>query len=285
MPVPYSWPQGHRGACVVSVDVDAEVPLLWRSRGGPVRVAELEQRNFGTRVGLFRLLELFAEKGVTASFYVPGHYADHHPENVAAIAEAGHELGLHGYLHEPPIELSRAEFHDALERSTKALYNAAGVRPTGFRSPSWDMTADAFEVLAESGLHYDSSMMGLDVPYRLENIVEVPVQWTLDDAPFHRYVGGSSPGHPPLRPSDLTARWCDELDAAASYGTLAVLTVHDWLSGRVTATAALARVLEHLADADLWCATAEQVARWHDETADATSGSWQLLSEGATHAL
>ena len=284
MAQPYPWPDGHPGASVVSVDVDGDVPLLWRSRGGTVRLAEMEQRRFGPRVGLQRLLNLFGRAHITASFYVPGNYADRFPGHVAAIADAGHEIGLHGYLHEAPTDLSKADFADALMRSSHALFNAAGVRPTGFRSPSWDMTADAFDVLANSGLRYDSSMMGSDTPYRLNGMIEVPVQWTLDDAPFHRYVGGSAPGHPPLRPSELAARWCDELDAAITYGTLTVITVHDWLSGRATATAALEQVLEHIGRSKLWRATADQVAQWHADLPDGVSDSWELPKDESDNA-
>ena len=273
----YPWPDGNSGAFVLTVDVDGDVPLLWRSRGGRPRLAEMEQRLFGPRVGLQRLLDLFDRKQVTASFFVPGNYADRFPEHIAAIVDRGHEIGLHGYLHEAPTDLSKDEFAVSLERSIWALRNAGGVSPTGFRSPSWDMTSDAFDVLTNSGLRYDSSMMGSDRPYLLNGMVEVPVQWTLDDAPFHRYVGGSAPGHPPLRPSELAARWCDELDAATAYGTLAVLTVHDWLSGRATATAALEQVLDHLASNDrLWRATADQVAQWHENLPEGVSDSWAL---------
>lgn len=261
---------------MVSVDVDGDVPLLWRSRGASARLAELEQRRFGPRVGIQRLLDLFRGTDVTASFYVPGDYADRYPTQVAAIADAGHEIGLHGYLHEPPTEQTKSEFEAALARSTCALLDAGGVQPSGFRSPSWDMTTEAFNVLANSGLRYDSSMMGSDTPYRLGGMIEVPVQWTLDDAPFHRYVGGSNPGPPPLRPSDLAARWRDELDAASAYGTLAMITVHDWLSGRATAAAALELVLDHLEESSLWCATADQVAQWHAALPEGSSHSWEL---------
>jgi peptidoglycan/xylan/chitin deacetylase (PgdA/CDA1 family) len=261
-----AWPHDHAGACVVSVDVDGEVPLLWRSRNGAPGLAELEQRRFGPRVGLRRLLDVFAERGVTASFYVPGQYAETHPELIVAVAEAGHEVGLHGYLHEPPTALSKDEFAQALARSTQSLHNAAGVRPTGFRSPSWDMTQDAFDVLGQAGLRYDSSMMGSDRPYWVNDLVEVPVQWTLDDAPFYRYVGGTEPGHPPSRPCDLAGRWVEELEAAQRFGTLAVLTVHDWLSGRAAAAAALDELLRRLETLDLWRATADEVARWHIES-------------------
>lgn len=272
----YPWPEGASGACVVSVDVDGDVPLRWRSRDGTARLSEVEQRRFGPRVGLARLLDLFDDAKITGSFYVPGEYADRFPQQVRSIAERGHEIGLHGYLHEPPTALSKAQFAAALERSIDALTHAGAARPTGFRSPSWDMTTDAFVVLSDAGLRYDSSMMGSDTPYLVGDLVEVPVQWTLDDAPFYRYVGGSDPGQLPVRPSDLMSRWKDELEAAAHYGTLAMLTVHDWLSGRATAAAALAQLLDHVATSTLWCATADEVAQWHAGLSPEAHTSWNL---------
>lgn len=280
----YPWPPGTSGACVVSVDVDGDVPHLWRSREGGVRLAELEQRRFGPRVGLLRLLELFDRSKIVGSFYIPGQYAERFPQHVRAIVERGHEIGLHGYLHEPPTAVSKSDFAEALDRSMRALSNAGAPQPTGFRSPSWDMTPDAFRVLADVGLRYDSSMMGSDTPYMMGELIEVPVTWTLDDAPFYRYVGGSDPGQLPLRPSDLAARWRDELVAAEKFGTLAMLTVHDWLSGRPAAADALDQVLEHLAASSLWVATADDVARWHAELHPDVHTSWNLYADGESHA-
>lgn len=263
MPSRYQWPNDRPGSCVLSVDVDGEVPHLWQSRDSRPRLAELEQRRFGPRVGVHRLLSVLDDHGLRASFYIPGHYAHEHPSAVVAIAEAGHEIGLHGHLHEPPTALTKVEFAAALRRSREVLATVSGAAPTGFRSPSWDMTPESFEVLQDEGLDYDSSMMGYDHPYLIGSLVEVPVQWSLDDAPFYRYVGGSAPGNPPVRPRDLAEAWCDELEAAARFGTLAVITVHDWLSGRGAAAAALDRVLARAADLGLWRATVAEVADWH----------------------
>lgn len=262
----YPWPGNYSGASVLTVDVDGEVPHLWHTRGTQSRLAELEQRRFGPRVGVYRLLALLKDHDQLGSFYVPGHYAHLYPEAVAAIADAGHEIGLHGHLHEPPTALGKQEFAAALQQSIKLLSQVTGATPIGFRSPSWDMTTDAFEVLVDEGLQYDSSMMGFDHPYRIGELVEVPVQWTLDDAPFYRYVGGSEPGHPPARPRDLADRWCEELEAAARFGTLAVITVHDWLSGRAAPAAALDRVLQTMTDLGLWQTTVAEVAGWHRAT-------------------
>ncbi|KRE40256.1 hypothetical protein ASG74_16590 [Knoellia sp. Soil729] len=227
---------------------------------------------------------MFDDANITGSFYVPGQYADRYPGHVRRIAERGHEIGLHGYLHEPPTALSKTDFASALGRSMDALIHAGAERPTGFRSPSWDMTSDAFAVLSDAGLRYDSSMMGSDTPYFIGDLVEVPVQWTLDDAPFYRYVGGPDPGQLPVRPSDLMSAWKDELDSAAQYGTLAVLTVHDWLSGRAAAASALGQLLEHVASSTLWCATAEEVAQWHGGLSPNVDTSWNLATDGGSNA-
>ncbi|MGN6128082.1 MAG: polysaccharide deacetylase family protein [Humibacter sp.] len=259
------WPSGAPAAFAMTVDVDGATPHLWESRTGRPRLAELEQRLYGPRRGIWRLLDVFAEADVTGSFYIPGVYAEQNPYIVRAIAERGHEIGLHGWMHEPPAELSRDAFRDTTQRALDTLRELTGDSPvTGYRSPGWDMTYDAFDVLRELGITYDSSMMGDDRPYRVGAVSEIPVSWVLDDAPFYRYVGGESPGHPPLRSKDVVQRWADEVDAAARYGTLAVLTVHDWLSGRPAPAAALSDLLAHVRDRRLWIATCAELAGWHD---------------------
>jgi len=260
---PYAWPEGASGAFAMTVDVDGPIPHLWRTREGTPRASELEQREYGPRRGIHRLLEVFETADVTASFYVPGAYAERHPQAVRAMADAGHEVGLHGWMHEAPVDLSREAFRETTGRALDLLRELTGRDVVGYRSPSWDMTDEAFEELIALGVAYDSSMMGDDRPYRLAGITEIPVSWVLDDAVYLRYVGGANPGHPPYRPSELAAHWAEEVDAAARYGTLAVLTVHDWLSGRPAAAAALTDLLAHVRSSGLWTATAADLAAWH----------------------
>jgi peptidoglycan/xylan/chitin deacetylase (PgdA/CDA1 family) len=261
----YRWPDGHSGGFAISVDVDGPIPHLWNSRGAGPRRSEIEQRTYGPRRGLARLLDLFESLGLRGSFYVPGAYAEAFPSNIEAVGNAGHELGLHGWMHEPPIDLSATEFRETVGRALE-LVSAFTRYPggvVGYRSPSWDMTDDAFRILGELGLTYDSSMMGDDRPYLLGGLTEVPVSWVLDDAPFYRYVGGANPGFPPRDPDALAAQWSRELDAAAQFSTLAVITVHDWLSGRPAPAVALRDVLSHAQSLGLWCATVAEIAEWH----------------------
>jgi peptidoglycan-N-acetylglucosamine deacetylase len=263
---PYPWPDGAPAAALVTFDVDGEAPHLWRSRadGGP-RTAELEQRRFGPRRGLSRLLGLLDAHGLRATCYVPGYIARQYPDAVGEITAAGHELALHGDLHEPPGDLDPRRFRELTLRSIDALAGIAGEPPVGFRSPSWDMTPAAFDVLAELGVRYDSSLMGYDHPYRVGDLVEIPVDWATDDAPFYRYVGRGDT-RPPTAPAQLAGAWADELAAACRFGSLLNLTMHPWLSGRAARAHALDTLLTAIRDSGAWTGTAAELAAWHAST-------------------
>jgi peptidoglycan-N-acetylglucosamine deacetylase len=263
--VPYPWPQGRRAAVVMSVDFDGPTPFLFNHRDDDDTLGllgELEQRRFGPRQGVWRLLDIFAELELHASFYVPGAIATAHPDTVRQIIARGHEVGLHGDLHERVDQLDRDELDAVMERSQAAL-RAVGVEgPLGYRSPSWEMTEPAWDAIEQAGVAYDSSLMGYEHPYRMGKLIEVPVSWTLDDAIFYRYTPGTV--RPPVAPATLMASWEQEIEAAKRYGTLVMLTVHPWQSGRATRAAALRELLaRHRSDPELWWATTAEVARHH----------------------
>lgn len=262
----YVWPDGAPAAVLVTFDVDGEAPHLWRSRtdGGP-RTAELEQRRFGPRQGLSRLLSLLDAHSLRATCYVPGYIARRYPDMVREITGAGHELALHGDLHEPPGELEPETFRELTARSIDALTSAGGDPPVGFRSPSWDMTAAAFDVLAELGIRYDSSLMGYDHPYRVGDLVEIPVDWAADDAPYYRYVGRGDT-RPPALPAQLACAWAAEVAAACRFGSLLNLTMHPWLSGRAARAHALDGLFAAIRDSGAWTGTTAELATWHAST-------------------
>ena len=108
-----------------------------------------------------RVLALFAAAGVKASFFILGWVAARHPALIRRIAEAGHEVASHGWDHKRVFTLSRAEFRADLERARRAIEDAAGVSPTGYRAPSFSIdtrTPWAHAVLAELGYAYSSSV-------------------------------------------------------------------------------------------------------------------------------
>ncbi len=262
-PSPYQWPEGTSSAAVVSIDFDGPTPYLWRSRASAVAVlGELEQRRFGPRQGIWRILEMLDRLQIPATFYVPGAVVEAHTGAVRAVISAGHEMGLHGYMHERLDDLEAGEVASTIERSVEALVAAGASGPFGYRSPSWEMTPEAWEKLCEAGVAYDSSLMGYDHPYWMDGLVEVPVQWQLDDAIFYRYVNGSS--RPPVPASVVMDDWSREISALARFGGLAMMTVHPWLSGRAGRLAAFEETLARAkADTTVWWTTAAGIAEHH----------------------
>ncbi|MEM8587949.1 MAG: polysaccharide deacetylase [Pseudomonadota bacterium] len=264
----YEWPEGYKSAAAFTVDVDADVPYRWQHRDAmPPTLGQLEQRRFGPRQGLWRLVGLIEQNGIKGSFYVPGLVAETHPDLLPELLDRGHEIGLHGYFHEIVAESDDAEFARALDKSLALFERQTGKPPVGFRSPAWEMTRPMLARLKEVGLAYDSSLMGFDHPYEIDGVVEIPVQWLLDDAIYFKFVGGGNDSGPPVSPAAVLESWRMEFDGLHRFGGLFMLTVHDWISGRGQRIMMLERLLGHIASAgSTWWATASEIATWHRQS-------------------
>ncbi len=108
-----------------------------------------------------RLLHLMHVHNVRATWFVVGWSAERYPHLIRRIAEAGHEIGCHSYRHQRVDRLSADEFRQDTERAVSAIQDACGVKPIGYRAPSWSLseqTGWAFEILADLGFEYDSSI-------------------------------------------------------------------------------------------------------------------------------
>jgi polysaccharide deacetylase family protein (PEP-CTERM system associated) len=108
-----------------------------------------------------RVLETFAQAGVRATFFVLGYAAEQHPELVRAIADAGHEIGTHGWSHTLIYQQTPEVFRAELTRSIRLLEDLTGRAIVGHRAPFFSITKQslwALEILAELGIRYDSSI-------------------------------------------------------------------------------------------------------------------------------
>lgn len=108
--------------------------------------------------GIEFLLDAFADAGGTGTFFTVSEIAESHPQTLAAIAER-HELGSHTQTHRHLTELSPDERQSELAESKRQLEATSGAAVTGFRAPSFDFAADHFEMLADTGYEYDSSVV------------------------------------------------------------------------------------------------------------------------------
>jgi peptidoglycan/xylan/chitin deacetylase (PgdA/CDA1 family) len=261
--VPGSWPGGARVAVALSFDSDHEtIPL----RDGETRPGKLAQGEYGSRVAAPKILALLAEHGVHASFFMPAVSALLHPDEVEAYAAGGHEVAVHGWIHERNMLLDRADELDLTARALDVLEKLSGTRPVGIRTPSWDFSDNTLSIIEQLGLRYDSSLMADDEPYELladgrrTGIVEIPVEWIRDDAPYlmmERYAAL----RPYTPPRALFEIWRDEFDAARAEGGLFQLTLHPHVIGHRSRLVVLRDLIAHIAGhGDVWFATHAEIA-------------------------
>ncbi len=266
---PATWPGGARCAVALSFDSDHETGEL---RDGGKSIGRMSWGEYGARVGVPRILDILARHQVPASFYVPAVAALLHPDEQKRVIAEGHEIGIHGWIHELNSALPYEAERDLMFRSADALEKLTGVRPVGLRTPSWDFSPSTLKIEAELGLLYDSSLMADDDCYELllhgqpTGIVELPVQWIRDDAVYfgmHRF-SGLRPYTPPTDVLDLFRR---ELDAAYDAGGLFQLTMHPHITGPRSRIWILDEIIRHAkAKGGVWFATHEAVVR-HVKTA------------------
>jgi peptidoglycan/xylan/chitin deacetylase (PgdA/CDA1 family) len=215
----------------VCLTFDFDAISVWIGPMGAKSPSMISRGEFGA-VAARRILKLLEREQIPGTFFTTGHTAETYPEVVREIAAAGHEIGHHGYLHENPLALETRERERAvLERGLEALDKVAGVRPVGYRSPSWDNSPYTIDLLLEAGFRYESSLMGNDFrPYWCRSgdviqedgpylfgepvdLVEMPVSWILDDWPHFEYLslrsaGINAPGH--SAPSKVEEVWQGE---------------------------------------------------------------------------
>ena len=123
---PAEWQGGARVAVALSFDSDHESTTL---RWGDESPGKLSQGQYGARVAVPRLRKVLAKYDIKASFFVPAVVAMLHPEEQRALVEEGHEIGIHGWIHELNSKLSKADERDLQMRAADTLERVSGQRP------------------------------------------------------------------------------------------------------------------------------------------------------------
>jgi peptidoglycan/xylan/chitin deacetylase (PgdA/CDA1 family) len=208
-----------------------------------------------------------------------------------AVADAGHEIGVHGYSHENPIAMSREQEAAVLDRSIAIIEELSGRRPTGYVAPWWEFSNVTNELLLERGIKYDHSLMHRDFePYYVRvgdswtkidyaktaeewmkplvrgeetDLIEIPANWYLDDLPPMMFIKASPNSHGFVSPRHLEEMWRDQFDwvyREMDYGVF-TMTIHPDVSGRPQVLMMLERLIAHINshDAVRW-ATFDEIA-------------------------
>ena len=267
---PKIWPNGARVAVCLTFDPDNLTIPLNAGINAPLTMSEGE---YGALTGMPRILKFLERQNLPASFYVPAVSALLHPEMMQAINKSGrHEVAMHGWIHEDPHALNDPEEEWRLiSQAMSTLEKVDGKRPTGNRNPSWTMSAYTMGLLQKAGLLYDSSLQAMDEPHdvlidgRSTGIVELPVNWILDDAPF-------LPPYASLpSPRLVMQTFKDDFDRAYKDGTLFMLTMHPHVTGQRSRMKYLEELVVYMkSKPGVWFATADEIARYVKQQAGAT---------------
>jgi peptidoglycan/xylan/chitin deacetylase (PgdA/CDA1 family) len=251
-----------RSTFVPTFDFDAEEVWIGDDPENASRPGVLSQGVYGAKVGLRLILDLLSDKGMLATFFVPGRVAERYPDQVRRIVGEGHEVGVHGYTHRSPSELTRAEEESELAKALDVL-RGLGADPVGYRSPSWDFSESTLDLLAASGLIYSSNMMDDIRPYVHEGhgIVELPVHWMLDDAPHFWFDGADAWNKKIATTAEVRQIWQEEFLGIHALGGLTVLTTHPQIIGRPSRLRMLGEFLDFVrAQEGVEVTTAREVA-------------------------
>ena len=264
---PVSWPNGARCAASFSFDVDAESAMLGVDPSHADRMSAISHQAYGPLTGVPRLLKILARHGITSTFFVPGYTAVRYPDIISSIVEHGHEIAHHGYLHEAMRGKTEQQEADILDRGLDVLESVTGSRPIGYRAPMWELNWHSPKLLRDRGFLYDSSLMDTDHPYELAvadggPLVEIPIQWALDDWEQYCYVpdfSGSGLIESPVKAIEM---WRLEFDAMRAEGAAYVLTNHPFLSGRPSRAQALDSLIEYVRSYDdVWVTSLANIAK------------------------
>ena len=261
--------------CGFGVDVDAVAGWIG-SYGGADSPDDISRGMFSGEVGSPRLVKLFDRLGIKTTWFIPGHSIETFPAQMAAVAAAGHEIGIHGYTHENPIEMSREQETAVLDKSIELVTRLSGKRPTGYVAPWWEFSRVTNELLLERGIKYDHSLMHDDhPPYYVRvgdswtkidyakkpsdwmlplqrghetDLIEIPASWYLDDLPPMMFIKGAPNSHGFVNPRHLEEIWRDQFDYIYREEDYAVfgMTIHPDVSGRPQVILMLERMIEHI---------------------------------------
>ena len=121
---------------LISYGIDVDAVCGWLGAyGGEDSTSDISRGLFAGTVWKQRLLKLFKKYDIKTTWFIPGHSLETFPEDMAAVRDAGHEIGLHGYSHENPVDMSLEQQRDVLDKTYRMLTEFAGKPPRGSVAP------------------------------------------------------------------------------------------------------------------------------------------------------
>ena len=261
--------------CAFGTDIDSVAGWIG-SYGGADSPSDIQRGIFASEVGNIRLLKMFSKYDLRTSFFIPGHSIESFPDQVKRIADEGHEIGAHGYLHENPIAMTPTQEEAVLVKSIALIEKLSGMAPRGYVAPWWEMSESTAALLQKYGFRYDHSQghrdfqpfyarvgeswTTIDYSKRAEewmkplrhgqeiDLVEIGANWYVDDLPPMMFMKKAPNSHGFVNPRDIEELWRDQFDwvyREMDYGVFP-FTIHPDVSGRPQVLLMLERLIEYI---------------------------------------
>jgi len=224
--------------CGFGVDVDAVAGWLG-SYAGEDSPDDISRGLFAGEIGAPRLLKLFDRLGIKTTWFIPGHSIETFPDQMKAVAAAGHEIGIHGYSHENPIAMTPAQEEAVLDKYDHSLMHRDF-------EPYYVRVGDRWTKIDYA--KQPAAWMQPLIRGEETDLIEIPASWYLDDLPPMMFIKKSPNSHGFVNPRHLEEMWRDQFDWVYREYDYAVfpMTIHPDVSGRPQVLLMLERLYDHM---------------------------------------
>lgn len=222
-------------------------------------------RDYGNRVGFWRMADLLDELGITASISLNVAVLDHFPEIGKAMTDRGWELFSHGvYNTRYQYAMSEEQERGFIRHVAETIHRHSGQTLAGWLSPALTNTPRTMDLLAEEGIRYTLDLFHDDQPQpvkvRSGRLVSLPYSLETNDWTALHTTGGT-----PRQYAETIKAQFDQLYAeGAESGTVMCVPLHPWMIGYPHRIRPLAEALDYCMQHDgVWHATGREIAGWY----------------------
>lgn len=225
-------------------------------------------RDYGNRVGVWRLMEVLSRHGIRASAALNSEVCDYHPEIIEEAVRLGWELMGHGQTNAIRInEMDSAREREAISTAIDRIEIASGTRPVGWLGPGLAETWNTLEHLSAVGIRYVCDWVNDDQPYTMEvgtpPMISLPYSLQANDVPAYFDMKASVPEFERI----LKAQFDTLYREGDISGRVMAIAVHPFVTGQPHRIGALDAALEYICGhKDVWCATAREIVAHYQQS-------------------
>ena len=252
---PLKWPDGARVAVWVVPNIE-HYELELEGRRADVR--NLSHREYGNRVGIWRLMEALTEYGVPGTVALNSSVCHHYPRIVERALDLGWELMGHGLTNsQANHELEKSDEQQMIVAVVDEIRAFQGKAPRGWLGPALSETADTLDLLKQAGLEYTCDWVNDDQPYRMNNgLYSIPYTIELNDRPLFREPWATAWGYERMIKASFDVLYRE----GAVHARVMCIALHPFIIGQPNKIDALRGALAHITAHDkVWLATGSQI--------------------------